>query len=97
MKGFFKIAAPLTRLTKKNIEFKWTGRCEKHFQLLKDLLTSAPVSTLSSGDEGYIVYCDVSRVGSGCVLMQKKKMNEKMMISYASQLVKEARAELPYS
>ena len=43
MKDFSKIAAPLTRLTKKNIKFNWTDRCEEHFLLLKDLLTSAPV------------------------------------------------------
>ena len=50
-----------------------------HFLLLKELLTSAPVLTLPLGDEGYTVYCDVSRVGSGCVLMQKGKV-----IAYAS-------------
>ena len=84
VKGFFKIAVPLTRLTKKNIEFKWTDRCEKHFQLLKDLLTSAPVLPLFSGNEGYTMYYDVSRVGSGCVLIQKWKV-----IAYSSrQLMK---------
>ena len=47
--------------------------------LLKDLLTSASVSTLPSGDERYTAYCDASRVGSGCVLMQNGKV-----IAYAS-------------
>ena len=42
--------------------------------LLKELLTSTPVLTLPSGDEEYTVYCDASRVGSGCVLMQNGKM-----------------------
>ena len=79
VKGFFKIAAPLTRLTKKNIEFKWTDRCEKHFQLLKDLLTSAPVLPLFSGNEGYTMYYDASRVGLECVLMKNGKV-----ITYAS-------------
>ena len=69
VKDFSKITAPLTRLTQKNIKFIWTDRCEEHFQLLKDLLTSAPVLTLLSGNEGYTVYCDASRVGLGCVLM----------------------------
>ena len=46
MKDFSKIVAPLTRLTQKNVKFIWTDRCEEHFQLLKDLLTSAPVLTL---------------------------------------------------
>ena len=53
MKDFSKIAVPLTRLTQKNVKFIWTDRCEEHFQLLKDLLTSAPVLPLPSGDEGY--------------------------------------------
>ena len=69
IKDFSKIAAPLTRLTQKNIKFIWTDRCEEHFQLLKDLLTTAPVLTLPSGDEGFTVYCDASRIGLGCVLI----------------------------
>ena len=79
VKDFSKIAAPLTRLTQRNVKFNWTDRCEEYFQLLKDLLTSAPVLTLPSGDKGYTVYCDASRVGLGCVLMQNGKV-----ISYAS-------------
>ena len=79
VKDFSKIAAPLTRLTQKNVRFNWTDRCEEHFLLLKELLTSAPVLTLPSGDEGYTVYCDASRIGLGCVLMQNGKV-----IAYAS-------------
>ena len=52
---------------------------EEHFLLLKELLTSAPVLTLPSGSEGYTVYCDASRVGLDCVLMQHEKV-----IAYAS-------------
>ena len=36
VKDFSKIAAPLTRLTQKNVKFVWTDKCEEHFQLLKD-------------------------------------------------------------
>ena len=86
MKDFSKIARPLTRLTQKNIKFVWTDRCEEHFQLLKDLLTTALVLTLPSGDEGFTVYCDASRVRLGCVLMQN-----------GSTVIKEAQAKLPHS
>ena len=79
VKDFSKIDASLTKLTQKNVKVVWTDRCEEHFQLLKDLLTSIPVLTLPSGDEGYTVYCDASRVGLGCVLMQNGKV-----IAYAS-------------
>ena len=47
--------------------------------MLKKLLTSAPVLTLLSGDEGYTVYCDASRVGLECVLIRNGKV-----IVYAS-------------
>ena len=53
VKDFSKITMPLMRLTQKNIKFVWTDRCEEHFQLLKDLLTSAPVLTLPLGDKGF--------------------------------------------
>ena len=69
MKDISRIAAPLTRLTKKNVKFNWTDRCEEHFLLLKNLLTSTRVLILPSRDEGYTVYRDVSRVGLGCALM----------------------------
>ena len=80
---FSRIEAPLTRLTQKNVKFMWTDKCEEHFLLLKDLLTSAPVLTLPSGDEGYTVYCDASRVGLGCVLMQNGRV-----IAYALRQLK---------
>ncbi|WMV49916.1 hypothetical protein MTR67_043301 [Solanum verrucosum] len=42
--------------------------------LLKDRLTSAPVLTLPEGTDGFVVHCDASRVGLGCVLMQNSKV-----------------------
>ena len=47
-------------------------------------MTLAPVSILPSGDEGYTVYCDASRVGSGCVLMQ----NGTVIVYASRQLMK---------
>ena len=90
MKEFFKIAAPLTRLSQKNVNFIWTDRCEENFQLLKDLLTSAPALTLSSGDKEYTVYCDASRIGLECVLMRNGKV-----IAYASRQLKKHEQNYP--
>ncbi|WMV45832.1 hypothetical protein MTR67_039217 [Solanum verrucosum] len=55
----------------------------KSFQELKDRLTSALVFTLPEGTNGFVVYCDVSRIGLGYVLMQNGKV-----IAYASRLLK---------
>ena len=79
MKNLSKIVAPLTRLTQKNAKFMWTDKCKEHFQLLKDMLTSAPVLTLPSKNEGYTIYCDASLVGLDCVLMQNGRV-----VNYAS-------------
>ena len=69
VKGFLKIASPLTRLTRKEEPFFWSEACQQSFDELKRRLTSAPVLTLPSGQNGFVVYCDASRQGLGCVLM----------------------------
>ncbi|KAH0652933.1 hypothetical protein KY289_030611 [Solanum tuberosum] len=70
-------------LTQKKAKFVWSEACEKSFQELKDRLTSTPVLTLLEGTDGFVVYCDASRVGLGCVLMQHEKV-----IAYASRQLK---------
>ncbi|XP_070049785.1 uncharacterized protein [Nicotiana tomentosiformis] len=70
VEGFSSIYAPLTKLTHKGAKFQWTKACEQSFQELKKRLTTEPVLTLPDGTEGYVVYCDASRIGLGCVLMQ---------------------------
>ena len=81
--NFARIAAPLTRLTKKGVKFEWTDQCEESFQELKNRLISAPVLTLPIGVEEFTIYCDASKFGLGCVLMQRGKV-----IAYASRQLK---------
>ena len=50
---------------------------------MKNRLTSAIVFTLPEGTKGFVVYCEVSQVGLGCVLIQHGKV-----ISYASRQLK---------
>ena len=42
-KGFSAMALPLTRLTKKNIVFKWDEQCKEAFEKLRTAVTTAPV------------------------------------------------------
>jgi len=83
VEGFSFIVSPMTQLTQKKVKFLWFKSCEKSFQELKTRLTSAPVLTLPYGVDGFMVYCDASRVGLGCVLMQKGKV-----IAYAFRQLK---------
>ena len=77
--GFASIASPLNTLTQKSKKFEWSEACDRSLQMLKDRLTSAPVLTVLEGTKGFVVCCDASRVGLGCVLMKHGKV-----IVYAS-------------
>jgi len=69
VKGFFKIASPLTNLLKKANKFEWTEKCEKAFQELRQGLITAPILTLLMEGKEYTIYGDASKNGFGCVLM----------------------------
>ena len=66
---FSRIAAPMTRLTRKEVKFDWDDRCEEAFQELKRRLTSTPILIVPDRGQGYTVYCDAPSAGLGCVLM----------------------------
>lgn len=64
----------MTYLTQKKVLFEWDIWCEKSFQKLKTMLTSAPVLTLPIKDKDFIVFCDAPHLGLGIVLMQDRNM-----------------------
>jgi len=45
MKGFSKIAKPLTDVTKKGIKWNWTNACQAAFDELKTAFTTGPIWT----------------------------------------------------
>ncbi|GJW62870.1 putative reverse transcriptase domain-containing protein [Tanacetum coccineum] len=78
-----KIAKPLTLLTQKNKTYVWGDKQDEAFQILKKKLCNAPVLALPDGPDDFVVYCDASKQGFGCVLMQRGKV-----IAYASRQLK---------
>ena len=80
---FSRLAAPMTRLTRKGTRFVWDDKCELAFEELKKRLTSAPILVVPERGVGYSVYCDASREGLGCVLMQRGKV-----VAYGSRQLK---------
>ncbi|WMV51117.1 hypothetical protein MTR67_044502 [Solanum verrucosum] len=79
VKNFASIAIHLSNLTKNEIPFEWTEKCEESFQKLKALLTTTPILALPVKVKDFIIYCDASHSGLGVVLMQDKNV-----ITYAS-------------
>ena len=80
----------MTHLTQKGVKFEWDLNCERSFQELKKRLTSAPVLIIPERDRGYTVYCDASREGLGCVLMQDGKV-----VAYGSRQLKNHEKNYP--
>ena len=90
IEDFSRLAAPMTRLTRKEVKFDWDDRCEKAFQELKRRLTSAPILIVSDRGQGYTVYYDASRAGLGCVLMQFGRV-----VAYGSRQLKNHEQNYP--
>ncbi|KAK8623622.1 hypothetical protein V6N13_064989 [Hibiscus sabdariffa] len=79
VEGFSIIAAPLTKLLKKDVPFVWTEAQRDSFEKLKEALTQAPVLVQPESGKDFAVYSDASHSGLGCVLMQEGRV-----IAYAS-------------
>lgn len=84
VEGFSRVAFPITSLQKKGKAFHWTTSCQKSFEQLKHLLTTAPILRIADPDKDYIVCMDASKEGVGGVLMQEGKV-----IAYESQKLNE--------
>nr|AAX96518.1 retrotransposon protein, putative, Ty3-gypsy sub-class [Oryza sativa Japonica Group]ABA92865.1 retrotransposon protein, putative, Ty3-gypsy subclass [Oryza sativa Japonica Group] len=90
IENFSRIARPMTQLLKKEEKFKWTAECDKSFEELKNKLVSAPVLILPDKTKDFQVFCDASRQGLGCVLMQ-----EGQVVAYASRLLRPHESNYP--
>ena len=64
----------MTKLTRKEVKFEWNDLCDKAFQELKRRLTLTPILIVSGRRQGYTMYCDASKDGLGCVLMQFRRV-----------------------
>ena len=80
----------MMRLTWKEVKFEWNDLCKKAFQELKRRLTSAPVLIVPDRGQGYTVYCNASKDGLGCVLMQSGRV-----VDYGSRQLKNHEKSYP--
>jgi hypothetical protein len=82
--GFSRISHPITSLQRIWGKFQWTEECEKIFQKLKQLLTSAPILKIADLDEEFMVCTYACKEGLGGVLIQNG-----FMICFESKKLKE--------
>ena len=60
IKGFVKIAKPLTLLTRQQVKFYWTPEHHTVFLHLKEAIVQAPILHYPNPDKRYIVYTNAS-------------------------------------
>jgi hypothetical protein len=84
IKGFSRIASPITSLQKKGVKCEWTSKCEESFQQLKEILTSAPIMKIADPNEYFCVYIDACKQGLGGVFHQRDHV-----VCYESKTLKE--------
>jgi hypothetical protein len=87
---FSKIAKLMTSLLQKDHKFAWTEECEEAFCILRKLLTTAPVLAQPDIEKPFDVFCDASKNGLGCVLMQDGRV-----IAYASHQLRKHEVNYP--
>ncbi|CAN6677795.1 unnamed protein product [Malus baccata var. baccata] len=73
IKDFSKISNPLCRLLQKDVAFDFNEECEKAFNHLKEMLTSAPIIVPPDWSFPFELMCDASDYALGAVLGQRKE------------------------
>ena len=72
------------------MKFVWSDKCQANFDELKKRLTTAPVLILPDLSKNFSIYCDASRLGLGCVLMQEGRV-----VAYASRQLRKHELNYP--
>ncbi|CAN6580947.1 unnamed protein product [Malus baccata var. baccata] len=94
IKDFSKISNPLCRLLQKDVAFDFNKECEKAFNHLKEMLTSALIIVPPDWSFPFELMCDASDYALGAVLGQRKEKRPHV-IYYASRTLNDA--QLNYS
>ena len=76
IRGFSRVAAPLSALTSTLRPFSWSPEADAAFTTLKQLFTSAPVLIFPDPGHQFIVEVDASDVGLGAVLSQRSEEDQ---------------------
>ena len=96
-----KVARPLNALisgenaSKEKSLIEWSDDCQKAFDELKKLCTSAPVLAYANYKKEFQLHTDASELGMGGVLYQKDDQGNQRVIAYASQSLTQTERNYP--
>ena len=82
--NFAKVAGPLHALTRQQVPFVWTPKCQEAFEKLKELLVSPPVLAYPCFAKPFVLHTDASGLGLGAVLEQEQDDGQLHPVAYAS-------------
>lgn len=82
--NYSTVTYPLRQLTKQNVPFDWTEKCEEAFQHLKTCLSTKSCIDYFDEKKDLVLFCDASPVGISSILLQKTKgKNDVSVITYS--------------
>ena len=82
--NFAKVAGPLHALTRQDVPFHWTSKCQQSFDKLKELLSEPPVLSYPDFSRSVVLHTDASSHGLGAVLEQKADDGQMHPVAYTS-------------
>ena len=84
IRDFSRIAGPLNKLLKKNVNFQWTLQQQQAFDYLKDRLITSPILIYPDWTKEFILFTDASTFALGAVLSQKDAQDQERVVAYVS-------------
>ena len=101
IKDYAKVARPLNALisgenaSKKKKLIEWNSDCQRAFDELKKLCTSAPVLAYANYKREFQLHIDASEIGLGGVLYQKDDQGNQRVIAHASRSLTQTERNYP--
>lgn len=84
IRNFSELAAPLNKLTHKDVKFLWSMECENAFRNIINCLLNPPILAFPDYSKRFKLTTDASNIGLGAVLSQNDENGDEKVVAYAS-------------
>ncbi len=90
IQNFPELTDEMNKLTRKNVKFDWSEKCNASFVKIKELLIDRPILAYPDFDKPFALSTDASNIGIGAVLSQKDSENNERPVYYAGRSLNNA-------